>query len=331
MVFQVKLLLKNIGENFKGMDKLILPKYTSKIIIPPIKCQGIKTKLTKWILSNAMLKDESTWIEPFIGSGVVGFNSGAKFTIMNDINPHIIRFYQGVKDGVINHYIVRNYLEKEGEELRREGAGHYYKIRERFNKNNNPLDFLFLSRSGFNGVMRFNSKGEFNIPFCKKKKRFSKSYITKIANQVLSIQSILINASWNFTNLNFNEIITRASKDDFIYCDPPYYGRHTDYFNRWSEDSEYVLYKLLKDTEAKFILSTWHSNKYRKNPNIDKLWSQFNILTREHFYHIGAKEENRNSIIEAIVLNYEPPTNEKQSFNQLQIFNNEMLSAHSTN
>jgi DNA adenine methylase len=62
----------------------------------------------------------------------------------------------------------------------------------------------------------------------------------------------------------------------------------------------------LSATPAKFILSTWHSNRYRSNPAIEKYANHFTILTREHFYHVGANEENRNPMLEAIVLNYNP-------------------------
>ena len=304
------------------MNDYILPKFLEKVTIPPIKCQGIKTKLVQWILSNSILHKESTWIEPFLGSGVVGFNSGAQYALMNDINPHIINFYISLQSNTINEFTIREYLEKEGYFLSVKGESHYYKIRDRFNAKHDPLDFLFLSRSGFNGVMRFNSSGNFNIPFCKKPNRFSKAYITKIVNQVSAIRAIIKINSWKFTNQDFETIITSAKSNDFIYCDPPYYGRHVDYFNSWDESNEYSLYELLKSSKAKFILSTWHSNKYRSNPSIEKLWSNFKILTREHFYHIGAKEINRNSIKEAIILNFEPFTTIDFGLKQLTIWDN---------
>ena len=46
----------------------------------------------------------------------------------------------------------------------------------------------------------------------------------------------------------------------------------------------------------------WYKNKYRENEHI-KLWSHGKLLTTEHFYHIGAKESNRNPMIEALVVN----------------------------
>jgi DNA adenine methylase len=193
-------------------------------------------------------------------------------------------------------------------EPKKHGEDHYYAVRERFNKDFSPLDLLFLNRSCFNGVMRFNKKGLFNVPFGHKPERFAKAYITKIVNQIKYISQVTSQFDWKFVCLDFREVITLASQGDFIYCDPSYIGRHVDYYNSWGEQEEQDLFALLKDTPAKFILSTWHSNKYRSNTAIEKYAYHFTILTREHFYHVGASEKNRNSMLEAIVLNYNPLT-----------------------
>lgn len=96
-----------------------------------------------------------------------------------------------------------------------------------------------------------------------------------------------------------------ANQDDLIYCDPPYIDRHADYFNSWTEQDESQLYELLSQTHSKFILSTWHHNQYRQNEYIEKFWQNFIINTKEHFYHIGAKENNRNPMTEALIVNFE--------------------------
>jgi DNA adenine methylase len=83
-----------------------------------------------------------------------------------------------------------------------------------------------------------------------------------------------------------------------------------DYFNSWTEHDERRLYESLSQTKAKFILSTWHSNKYRKNPLLHTLWSRFYAVTKKHFYHVGARESNRNAIIEALVMNFPPVCSE---------------------
>jgi DNA adenine methylase len=274
--------------------------------VPPLKCQGIKTKLVEWIKDHAALEENGAWIEPFMGSGVVGFNVRPRRAIFADANPHIINFYNAIKQGSVTAGIAKEFLEQEGAVLQKKGEEHYYEVRTRFNKNSDPLDMLFLNRACFNGIMRFNKKGEFNVPFGHKPERFAKAYITKIANQIKYVTQAVSQYDWRFICADFRNTISSASQNDFVYCDPPYIGRHVDYYNSWSETEEQELYDLLAATPAKFILSTWHSNQYRSNLAIEKYSFRFTILTREHFYHVGASEKNRNPMLEAIVLNYNP-------------------------
>lgn len=279
-----------------------------KTIVPPIKSQGIKTKLIPWIME-LIPTVNGKWIEPFLGTGVVAFNSGFKKAILNDTNPHIINFYKGIQDGVITAPLMKQYLEQEGELLSKaddNGYEHYRKVRERFNKEFSPYDFIFLSRAGFNGMMRFGRKGNWNIPFCKKPDRFSQAYVTKIVNQVKNVAQIIQpEPQWTFFNRSFSEIIPMATNQDIIYCDPPYYGRYVDYFNGWTENDEELLFNLLSDTKAKFVLSTWHHNDWRENEMIKKFWDKFNIVTKDHFYHSGGNIENRRTVVEALVCNFD--------------------------
>jgi DNA adenine methylase len=274
------------------------------MIIPPIKCQGIKTKLAKWI-AEQIPQDYNIWYEPFMGSGVVGFNVRPKRAVFADTNPHIIKFYNDIKNGVINAIEMRKYLTKQSSLLQNSGVDFYNEVRSRFNECPNSFDFLFLNRSCFNGIMRFNRKGGFNVPFCKKTNRFSKAYITKIVNQIDCIAQIISMNDYQFICATFEEIIIMAKDNDLIYCDPPYIDRYCDYFNGWDERNELCLNALLAKTHAKFVLSTWHHNKFRKNKYIE-IYKNYSIITKEHFYHIGAREENRNSIIECLVMNYSP-------------------------
>lgn len=285
----------------------------NEIRVPPIKCQGIKTKIVPLIKSNIFMDKDSIWYEPFMGSGVVGFNIAPKVGRFSDINPHLINFYNAIKSSAITPNIARRYLEEEGGNLLAKGEKHYYFIRERFNDEHKPLDFLFLSRSCFNGMIRFNKKGSFNVPFCRKTNRFSRSYITKIVNQIECVYKAFSSCDWTFECLEFDEALLRANQEDFIYCDPPYLGRHVDYFDSWDEKDEYKLHTILSDTEAKFILSTWHSNRYRENTMLKTLWAGFHIVTKKHFYHIGASEENRNDMLEALVMNFIPHSTEIRS------------------
>lgn len=283
------------------------------VIVPPIKSQGIKTKLVPWIndliIQSGIDFKNANWIEPFFGTGVVGFNTpvGGK-RIVGDTNPHIINFYNAIKNGEITQYSMRAYLEESNKRLSTAdemGYAYYREVKLHFNQEHNPFDFIFLSRAGFNGMMRFNRKGEWNIPFCKKPDRFAPAYITKICNQVEKVRRVISHNHWEFNNVQFIETIQQAQEGDLIYCDPPYFGRYVDYYNGWTEEDEHTLYEALRDTPARFILSTWHHNEYRENNMVHQLWNAFNVETKEHFYHGGGHIENRHSMVEALVFNFD--------------------------
>ena len=277
---------------------------SEKIFVPPIKIQGIKTKMVSFIKENVILPENAIWVEPFMGSGVVGFNIAPSRAVFADTNPYIIEFYNQMKLGKITADIVRCFLEEEGEKLSQGDDAYYYEVRERFNQGHSPLDFLFLNRSCFNGMIRFNKNFAFNVPYGHKPQRFSKAYITKITNQVTHIEELFRYNNWSFICQSFEETIKLANEKAFIYCDPPYIGRHVDYYDSWDVQSEMDLCKVLVSSNARFILSTWDHNDYRKNDFIDIIWNFCSKLTKDHFYFVGAKELNRKAITEALLTNY---------------------------
>ncbi len=275
--------------------------------IPPIKIQGIKSKLVPFIKEHLPENISGVWIEPFMGSGVVGFNLAGKNAVFADVNPYIIDFYKGIQTGVISASVVKAYLLKQAPLLRQGGINFYYEVRKRFNSEHNPLDFLFLNRSCFNGLMRFNQNGLYNVPYGHKSERFAQAYITKIVNQTLFVQNKILSSNWSFLCQSFESTIAMANSNDFIYCDPPYIGRHVDYFDSWNAENEQTLCRVLRASTCPVMVSTWHHNQYRSNEFINSLWTGFNIITREHFYHVGAKETNRQPIVEALMTNYALP------------------------
>lgn len=281
--------------------KIITPK------IPPIKIQGIKTKLVPFIAESIKWDGKGVYFEPFMGSGVVGFNLEPKRAIFSDTNPYIIQFYKDIQSGKITSEIARDYLESEAIRLASTPAdksSYYYEVRDRFNKTHNSLDFLFLQRSNFNGMIRFNSRGEYNVPFGRKPERFKKALITKIVNQISWVEKILEGKDWQFICMPFTEAFKMMSNNDFVYLDPPYIDRYDGYYDSWSEHYALLLADLTQKGDAGYAFSMWYENKYRKNSHIEK-WSKGELLTTEHFYHLGAKESNRNKMIEALIISEE--------------------------
>jgi len=279
-----------------------LPKSVGHIQVPPIKIQGIKTDLVEFISANIEWDGEGRWIEPFLGSGVVLFNVEPERALVADANKHIINFYQQVQSGEITGRRVRRFLEKHGDRLEEQGEDYYYEMRERFNENQEPLFLLFLNRSCYNGMMRFNQSGGFNVPFCKKPERFRQAYVTKIVNQVKEVSKIMEGKDWEFKAWDWRETLDEAEQGDFIYLDPPYVGRNTGYIGEWEEDEAAELAERTQNNKAGYAMSMWKENQYRENKHIDEYWDDHVIRTYNHFYHVGSSEDLRNEMNEALLI-----------------------------
>lgn len=286
------------------------------MIIPPLKIQGKKTKLIPFINECAkkildIHPEIDTWIEPFMGTGVVSFNcpKRIKKVICADANPHIIDFYRSIKYGLITYDSVKRELGYYGECLKIDGYDYYLQKRKDFNNAFDPMDFLFLSRTSFNGMMRFNRKGEWNLPFCKINDRLNEKNVETLAKSVEEIRNRINNSDteFEFYNLDFRKLINskdivRDTAKTLFYCDPPYLGLYTDYYCGWTEKDEEELSDLLSGQT--FILSTWSNNGIKDNPAIGKYWKQYTKIDTEHFYNVAAKSENRRKITESLICNY---------------------------
>jgi DNA adenine methylase len=277
------------------------PTVLPRVGVPPIKCQGIKTKLVPFIASQICWQGAGRWIEPFLGSGVVAFNLLPDRALLADTNRHIINFYRAIQAGDLTGASVREFLQAEGATLQAHGD-YYYEVRHRFNHCAAPLDFLFLNRACFNGLMRFNRRGQFNVPFCRKPQRFSPSYITKIANQVDWTAQQMAGKDWDFRVAPWQETISSANPKDFVYLDPPYIGRHTDYYNSWHLLEAQQLAAIAQALPCDFALSMWLHNQYRQNLHIQECWQGLEVHAHDHFYHVGSQENWRGAVTEALLL-----------------------------
>ena len=91
---------------------------------------------------------------------------------------------------------------------------------------------------------------------------------------------------WKIIFQDYLLTIDMANPEDLIYCDPPYLGRYTDYYNNWTDKEEAKLFEALKKTKAKFILSSWHHNQYRENLAIKRLLEKNLISLQEIIFII---------------------------------------------
>lgn len=135
--------------------------------------------------------------------------------VLNDANPHVINFYRWLKRGLQIDTPMLN------------SRTSYIRSRKRFNElvrggmhttSEAATLFYYLNRTGYNGLCRFNRRGEFNVPFGKHK---TIEYMMDFA----SYRSAFKN--WVFLSGDFEKILLGAN--DFIYADPPYDTDFTAY------------------------------------------------------------------------------------------------------
>lgn len=201
-----------------------------QVLSSPIRWAGSKKRVLNDLLES-FSSDKNNYIEPFLGSGVVMLNVlnnnkdylKYKEFYVNDINKNIIDFYKCLKskpkkliESLMNLSLTYNNKTTMSEKEKM-----YYEIRQKFNKSreNNSIYFYFLMKVGFNGVYRENKKGEFNVPFGKKKK-----FIVK-EKELNDISKLIKNV--HFYNMSYEKFLNKMEQEkklinSFVYCDPPY-------------------------------------------------------------------------------------------------------------
>lgn len=285
------------------------------LITPPLKIQGKKTKLVPSImgLANKIIDTNpeiDTWVEPFFGTGAVGFNcpDRIKNIIVGDINPHIVEFYESINNGYLNTKNIKHELSIHCKHLmdsEENGYAYYREMVYEFNETKDPMLFLALTRTSFNGLMRFNKKGEWNVPYCKDNKKLNEHLVDNLCKEIEKLSVFMHEKKFSIECCDYKKILEKGKEyNSIVYCDPPYYGLYTNYYNTWNEENEKELCDSLKSLEKPYIVSTWYNNGVKENETIKKYWSNCNIELVDHKYIIGAKSGNRRNVSEAILYNF---------------------------
>lgn len=183
------------------------------------------------------------YIEPFFGGGAVFFDMEPEEAIINDINGPLMNFYSDVSSNFdrlkaelkkIEILYTDNRLEFEAAKLdypneRVPDANEalYYTIRDMFN-GKIKSDYLFgtlyyfINKTAYSGMIRYNSNGEFNVPYGRYK-NFNTDLLTEEHARLLSKTQLY--------NDSYKTIFNKAKKSDFIFLDPPYDTIFSSYGN----------------------------------------------------------------------------------------------------
>ncbi|ENZ1854981.1 TPA: DNA adenine methylase [Salmonella enterica] len=154
-------------------------------------------------------------IEPFVGGGSVFLNSDKhEYFLLADINADLINLYQMlavVPDSVIGEAIKAFWHLNDVE--------NYTVIREAFNAQKlnateRAAAFLYLNRHCFNGLMRYNLGGFFNVGWGK----YKAPYFPEEEIRAFRLKS----HACVFMTAGFERTLRLAGDGDVVYCDPPY-------------------------------------------------------------------------------------------------------------
>jgi DNA adenine methylase len=188
---------------------------TPESLKPPLKWAGGKRWQVPHLRPLWEAHAHRRLVEPFCGGLAVALGLQPERALLNDANPHLINFYRWLKKGM------RVSVPTENREVL------FYQHRDRFNallragkggSQEAAALFYYLNRTGYNGLCRFNSRGEFNVPFGQYKTiTYAKSF--PAYREAFD--------SWEFTVGDFEAIALRP--DDFVYADPPYDVEFTAY------------------------------------------------------------------------------------------------------
>ena len=178
--------------------------------------------------------------EPFFGGGAVFFHLEPKGGSINDVNQRLMNFYKVLRD-LPDKLIdaASNYVYEKDE---------YYRLRTRFNEG--PLGdvedaaiLLYLNKTGYNGLYRVNSKGEFNVPFGRYKK-------PRIVDETRINEASGLLKNIDIFSERFYNVLRHAEIGDIVYFDPPYLPvSETSDFTSYSKTGfGYDDHVLLRDT-----------------------------------------------------------------------------------
>ena len=281
---------------------------------PMLKYRGGKSKELKYYLNHIENEEFNRYFEPFFGGGATYFALEPEQAIINDINSKLINFYSDVKNNFTQlknelYQLERIYNENQkryqnlkdlnpNERIHNENEDLYYEIRNEFNyPSGKILDstaYFFINKTAYSGMIRYNKKGEYNVPFGR-----YKNFNTDLVNEN---HHILLQNTEIF-NTDYSEIFNMATPNDIMFLDPPYDCIFNDYGNIESEDgfNENEQRRLAED----FInLNTRALMVIAKTPLTEELYRNFIIDEYDKNYSVNIRNRFKSEAKHIVIKNY---------------------------
>ncbi len=179
---------------------------------PFLKWAGGKYRLVERI--KAVLPPGKRLIEPFVGSGAMFLNTDYPAYLLADTNADLINLYCRLQtEGEAFITYCRTFFRPETNEKE-----WFYELRIQFNQTSDQREkaalFVYLNKHCFNGLCRYNSKGQFNVPFGRYKQPYFPETEMRFFWQKAQQAEFIVS--------DFVATMESAQPGDVVYCDPPY-------------------------------------------------------------------------------------------------------------
>lgn len=220
------------------------------MLSPLIKWTGSKRHVAQFL--STRFPEFDRFIVPFVGGGCI-LEYVTTEVVASDIVPQLIAVFDEVKSSpatLLSEYQKRH-------QAFAADPTFYYQVRDAFNSTKNFHDFYFLTRTCYNGLIRFNKKGGFNSPVQVQgdRKGIKPENLTHVLKQW---QNILQKAS--FFCEDYFTTFSRVRSGDFVFLDPPYLGTKGQYYSQSFDYPTFFKYlDALSDKNIKWMLCLDHN------------------------------------------------------------------------
>lgn len=295
-----------------------------KCIRSPLFYVGDKYKILNQILPHFPNKINS-FIEPFVGGGSVFLNVEATKYNLNDFEYHLINLHKflnknnykkllnTIERNIIKYGLSKSYIEDIiPDHLKKKFVKTYYAkfnkdayidMRTDFNKNHTSYVLLYLLVIyGFNRMLRFNSKGNYNVPVGNVD--FNTNVVTALQDYYAATKKKKI----VYKNKDYRDFLIKLEfkENDFIYFDPPYLISSSEYNKYWNESMEHELLAILdklNKNKVKWALSNVVLYRGNRNKILEKWMRKYNVYNIKSNY-ISFNDNSIKKFKEVLVTNY---------------------------
>lgn len=280
---------------------------------PIIKYRGGKSKEINNFIE-FIPNQYDRYIEPFAGGAALFFYLAPNAALINDINSRLVNFYSAVRENFdsLKAELTRleltyrsNQMEYEqikmkdkSRHVENKNEALYYLLRDMYNgiiekKYLDATLYYFINKTSYSGMLRFNSKGEFNVPFGRYK-NFNTQLVSEEHSELLKRTEI--------TNEDYSEIFNRCTVNDFVFLDPPYDCIFTDYGNieqnGFTEDNHRRLAQDFRNLESRSLMVIG------KTPLTEELYGPFIRAEYSKTYAVNIRNRFKSESTHLVVTNF---------------------------